>query len=41
MAFFHLPIGHAELHVDRRDPHPTWIAAEALPRRKDRQRRTR
>jgi len=33
MQFFHLPIGHAECHVDRRDPQPPRYALESLLRR--------
>jgi hypothetical protein len=35
MPFFHLPVGHAEWRVDRRDPRPSWVAAESLARRRN------
>jgi hypothetical protein len=25
MAFYHLPFGHIEVRIDRRDPRPTWF----------------
>jgi hypothetical protein len=40
MAFYQLPFfGHVEIRVDRRDPRPEYIVAEALLLR--RRRRTR
>ena len=41
MAFYHLPFGHAEWHVDRRDPHPARIAVEERRRQRRRWRRAR
>jgi hypothetical protein len=39
MAFYPLPFGHVEIHIDRRDPRPQHVLAEALLLR--RRRRTR
>ena len=42
MSFFHLPMGHTEWHVDRRDLHPPRIATESILRTtRGRRRKTR
>ena len=32
MAFYRLPIGYAEYHVDRRDPRPVLVEADVWDR---------
>jgi hypothetical protein len=39
MAFYPTPFGHAEIHIDRRDPRPPRFADENLPRIRRRGRR--
>jgi hypothetical protein len=36
MAFYPMPFGHVEIRVDRRDPRPLHVLAEALLLRRTR-----